>query len=513
MLSWLAQAAVAGTSQILRDIKPGPMYSAPGFGLKLGDVALFAADDGTGSGGLWRSDGTPAGTQRVGQGAPVTVGRGPVGAMLGSVLIYTGMTAAGAAELWRTDGTSAGTVLLLDVSGPPVFSAEPQGSNPGSCGVGYLPVGAQVFYGASPSGIGKLFRTDGTAAGSIELGAFPYATPSSKSEVCVLAGSGGYVYFSAVNPQGTANVLWRSNGQPGVNEQVVDANGMPISAPYTMVEMNGSLYFFAYGQQQTFLWRLTPADPVARMVLPKNWTWPTDSSVPGIIGVLGNTLLFRDYEFVDVNTLAPVRMYRSDGTPAGTYVLSPSYTPHAMGTFGVQSGNRFFYTGPSDPTGLDLWVTDGTKGGTTSIRIAGAGDQSIIRPEFFIFDGMVHFAVQSGGPGDSQTQLWRSDGTVTGTVRVTDVPVISRSMPGTHFVVAGGRLLFPGFTDAFGEEPWAYDAAPASSGGPGGSNSGGGNTGNSDSGGGAISVVDLLAIVLIGVWRTFRSPKEKMSTR
>jgi len=493
-LSLLASAASAQTSQLLRDFHPGTTSTLVTFGPGLNGIALFAADDGTGI-ALWRSDGTPSGTQRLGGGASLTVSTGPVGAQLGSVLVYTGYTAAGNAELWRTDGTAAGTYLLLDLSassnlvGNPGFGAIPPGSNPANCGAGFVVMGSHAFYGAAGS---RLFRTDGTVAGTVQL--------AELSSVCALAASGGSVYFQAMDTVTAAPLLWRSNGQPGGHERVLDDTRAPMPAPFHMVEMGGSLYFFSRVRNQYGLWRLTPGDPVARLVLPR--TWSSFSNLPVTNAVVGNVLLFRDADEVNGIGVVP-RMYRTDGTAGGTYALSSVQGASSARPFGAPSGNRFFYTGPVDMNSFDLWVTDGTAAGTTSIRMSMPGDQTFPTPEFFVFNGQMHFMVNRTVSNISHTELWRSDGTSAGTVRITEVPLISRTARGAaHYAIAGNRLLFVGESDIYGEEPWFYEPAVGGTPGSGGSVGGGGGSGGgagsgSDGGGGAVLWPQLLALGLL----------------
>jgi ELWxxDGT repeat protein len=449
--------AVAG-SRLLRDMEPARAngWSQPAFAFSMQGQAFLAADDGVQGVGLWRTDGSTAGTIRISAGAPVAYqGRMP-SAALGNQTIYAGTNSDGFAELWRTDATTGGTELLLDLSGKPHPLLQPTGSNPASCGAGFVQNGSALFYGASPLGVGKLFRTNGTAAGTIELGSFPRTRSTGGfsigllSSVCVLGQAFLDVYFEALDPVSQMPVLWRHNIQTGANEQVRTQSGVAVNAPLEVKTVNGALFFFSNTEGQMGLWRILSGDSVAHMQVAR--TWPHDSSYPALNTVLGSLLLFRDCELVDTNTAC--RQYRTDGTIGGTYALTtaePTRTPRVRNM--VRLGNRMVYAGRRDQTGFDLWFTDGTPAGSTSIRIAVPGEQYMSVRDFVDFNGLVYFSFEVfTGTGDV-TELWRTDGTVAGTERVNALPSVI-SYTGPPFVPVGQRLLFAGISSVEGEELW-----------------------------------------------------------
>jgi ELWxxDGT repeat protein len=109
---WATDGTVAGT-RLVKDINPnGPSH--PGSMLALGGRLYFFASTPQGR-VLWRSDGTPEGTEQVGAledlgSEGVTVARAG-----GALVVFTrdseGM------EIWRSDGTEGGTTRVLDLPG------------------------------------------------------------------------------------------------------------------------------------------------------------------------------------------------------------------------------------------------------------------------------------------------------------------------------------------------------------------------------------------------------------
>jgi|SRR5882757_4434424 len=111
---WRSDGTLAGT-HIVADIKKGPDSSIPEFPstgsiASIGGILYFAADDGTGL-GLWRSDGTAAGTYRV-SGVALFDGALQV---FGGQLFFQGPGSGGGGELWMSDGTAAGSKQLSNI--------------------------------------------------------------------------------------------------------------------------------------------------------------------------------------------------------------------------------------------------------------------------------------------------------------------------------------------------------------------------------------------------------------
>jgi ELWxxDGT repeat protein len=433
--------ARADSAAMLKDLRPGPDGSAVTFGLELNGRALFTATDGSAS-GLWISDGTAAGTQFLSPASFITdpFRTIPSGIQLGDSLVYAGYAgyvSNQTAELWRTDGTSAGTIPLLDF-GRGGFGG---GSQVARCGAGFVRMGDKAYFGVSAPDGQKLFRTDGTPAGTMEIGSFPGAA-------CAMASQPGVVFFRSSEPN-ASGTLWRSNGEPGGHEPVRDMGGSPVRAVYAMQEMGGSLYFFAQVGNAVDLYRLTPGDPTAHLVLAR--TWSSRPGMPVMNGVIGGVLLFRDMEPDDNGGPSPVLLYRTDGTQSGTYPLSEVHD-----STGASLESRFFYTGPRDAESFNLWITDGTTSGTTAIPINVSPSQIFPSTPFIPLDGHMYFMTRADGRGRNPGQLWRSDGTSGGTRRVSAAPQLSLESSGTNHAVVDGRLLLVGASTNAGEEPWVY---------------------------------------------------------
>jgi ELWxxDGT repeat protein len=124
------------------------------------------------TGQLGSTDGTVAGTIDI-NSAVLTNGNAVAG--INNKIVFAGTDGVSGSEIWASDGTVAGTVRLMDIN-PGAGSSDPQGGNNG------LIVVNNVAYFSASDGVGrKLYKTDGTVAGTAlvkDLGrdtiAFPF---------------------------------------------------------------------------------------------------------------------------------------------------------------------------------------------------------------------------------------------------------------------------------------------------------------------------------------------------
>jgi ELWxxDGT repeat protein len=114
---------------------------------------------------------------------------------------------------------------------------------------------------------------------------------------------------------------------------------------------------------------------------------------------------------------AETRIWRTDGTPAGTTLLLRVPVGYPSGTeVEVVGGNdRAFFVGPDAGAGSVLWTTDGTVAGTQAIGNGGSAPRSLA------YDAAASLCWFSATDASNGRELWRSGGTVANTVRVTQL--------------------------------------------------------------------------------------------
>lgn len=130
--------------------------SVDAIGVLPGKLILLAAELGGKNQGLYVSDGTPAGTKKL--TASVPVGGVTSFYKIGTLLYFFTNNNTTTSGLWKTDGTEAGTTLVKEI---PV----PQGQGL----VGATSDGNHLFFSVSASTGNAIWRSDGTANGTVPL--------------------------------------------------------------------------------------------------------------------------------------------------------------------------------------------------------------------------------------------------------------------------------------------------------------------------------------------------------
>jgi ELWxxDGT repeat protein len=164
--------------------------ASPEPAVELGGALYFFAATGFRSRGLWRTDGTPAGTRLVHdfrRGSEVN--RTPPAAFLtvfAGRLYFAADDGVSGRELWTSDGTADGTVLLRDLL-----------PGKGGSGPAFLTIAGGRLYFAANDGLhgAELWVSDGTAAGTRLAADLAPEGASSYPDQLTVAGS--YLYFTA----------------------------------------------------------------------------------------------------------------------------------------------------------------------------------------------------------------------------------------------------------------------------------------------------------------------------
>jgi len=323
---------------------------------------------------------------------------------LGNRLVFRANDGLHGTELWTTDGTPKGTFLLKDAC-------------PGSC-----------------SGVG--------------------------SEIGV---AGGRAFFTGYdNAHGLEP--WVTDGTAAGTRMIVDlCPGACTFGPAKWVVGAGKAFFSLYQDNRAFqLWRtdgtasgtlgLTSPDAGVSLAHPELWR----------TGFLRGNLLFNADDFEHGQEL-----WISDGSPRGTALLRDvndgnlaGSVPHDLQTAG---GKVYFFA--YDGSRFGLWVSQGTEGGTTLVLdIDAAAGSRFVNPRLTaaaeaggrLFFAAV-FAPDFEGKGDNA--LWRTDGTLAGTARLTPKDV--QVSPANQVVALGDQVFFIASDGIHGYGLWVTDGTTA----------------------------------------------------
>lgn len=367
-------------------------------------------------------------------------------------------------QLWETDltnspaGNSNGTKLVHD------FRAGTLGSEASAFSV----VGNEVFFSADDGANGKeLWRSDGTGGGTVMVedvfpgndAGFPPSPNSSDPQWITSVGT--RVFFSA---QGAVNnrELWvyDPDADPKVF-QVKEINPGGDSDPEELINLNGLLLFTATdgtgaGTTGREIWRSdgTPAGTV----LVRDLATGTTPSNPR------NLTLFKNEVYFFANGDGVGReLFKSNGTTDGT-VLVKDIAPGSG--FGITIGEEYFAvtgTGTAEKLyfsarndalgggGQELWTSNGTEAGTVRVRDINPGVAGSNPREITAIGTFVYFSATDGTNG---VELWRSNGTENGTVMVRDIAAGATSSTPQNLTASGGRLFFTADDGVNGRQLW-----------------------------------------------------------
>lgn len=400
-----AVASPAGVPALVADLGdevdlPGSDIVASPSWTELDGVVYFFHDDGIHGRELWRSDGSALGTFLLRDVCPgscsgVTAGHSAVlslGAALGQVF-FAGNDGVHGAELWRSDGTALGTRMVADI-------------RPGA--VGSMPAlpreiaGQMVFVANDGIHGSEVWRSDGTAKGTYLLAD---VTPGPEGAVSDLEPGPGWIW-AAVG--GDSPQLWRIDGT---------AEGTFPLAPAALgaVTMPGRM-MAALGQRV--------------VVLAGDGLWGSDGTPEGTTLLHPDARPTRplvqqgDRAYFLIGNGDDRRLWRTDGTPAGTQELAFDVAgPFALSYLSPLvevDETTIVALGRSDAAGSELasWV-DGSP--DPEVFDLWPGPTGSLDPLGLIYGrtawrrtpaGLV-FVADDGARG---AELWRSDGSLAGTV-------------------------------------------------------------------------------------------------
>jgi ELWxxDGT repeat protein len=485
---WKTDGTEAGTTQV-PDIAPGSTSSNPFSLVALGDKVYFTAYKGTKL-TLWVTDGAATGTHPVKEPYPVIGPSNNCGiiqqllTVIDGNLYFSGDNGVNGAELWKSDGTAAGTTMIANLA----VDSMPSG-NPANITAAGDWVYFDAWDGSPPHSTAEgrsvsLWRSDGTPEGTLKLTDYPELPYGALGQTLL---------FNKGYPVST---IWSTKGTPESTAPAVALTKRFFSNPVFFYLLGDKLFAsppnLNYLEPQTpitfpmFAASLLSDAPAIDLGFSNNGyeqfvnfagriiydnlvttdgtatgtykiTTFADQATAGSVGELtvmaGSVFFLRRAEPGFVTTI-----WKTDGTFEGTTLVASLPSLRSVAYTTIAAGRNLFFIGDGQ-----LWVTDGTQGGTHSLP-ARPFLSNLYEPLYYpaqwgiSLGDRLMFAATDPIYG---AELWTSDGTTGGTHIVADLYSGPTGSQPSQLESIGGLVYFSAKHDLFGNEPWVTDGTPA----------------------------------------------------
>ena len=271
----------------------------------------------------------------------------------------------------------------------------------------------------------------GTVSPQVGTASPQIGTTSPQTSPVTLSGT---LYFSAED-NSSGRELWKSDGTIAGTALVRDIRpGSTDSHPRGLARVGRVLYFFAKdGTHGNHLWKTDGTDAGTAPVAKINPCPQSPTLVGGILYL------------VAAKGSHGCELWTSDGTESGTVMVKDirklsGSNPNAL--TGV--GGTLYFSAYDDEHGWALWRSDGTADGTYLVKDTQRGPAPCCTAGNHLgsltnVGGTLYFSARGGAHGQ---ELWKSDGTETGTVMVKDIsPGRKSSAPDLDRCSRRGSLL------------------------------------------------------------------------
>ncbi len=357
---------------------------------------------------LWRSDGTTQGTFMVKSGFNSLVI--PATPVWGNMFFFYADYGTYGNELWVSDGTPSGTLMLKDIGtgsddGIPIAYSD------------FAEFNGKLYFTAETATNGReVWYTDGTTAGTQMLKDIYLGSGSGADGYPTFKVYNNMLYFAA-NDGFNGMEIWRTDGTAAGTQMFMDINFGSASS----INMRVHFYNFTSGITQLLLF------------------YAND-------GVHGSEL------------------WRTNGTVGGTYMIKDinpgsAFSSHTYEFEGIYYFFNFYFRAWNGVNGYELWRTNGTEAGTYMVKDIYTGSNHATPQKFITYHQRIYFtANDSVGGSVGGGNLYRTNGTDTGTVKV--VPLImttTSSTPDWMTVKNGETMFYAAEYNLLGRELWKLD--------------------------------------------------------
>jgi ELWxxDGT repeat protein len=456
---WTSDGTAAGTKQV-SNIFPAEPHSGVGLFTATSSGVFFVALDGKGAVKLMF-------TKPDGSSLHLVSDLSPTGGSNGVVFM-----------------AALGADVVIDMSNDGLYHADLNSATLIASKVhataGFQTLGSRDLFsvGSSTDPSVELWTTDGTPSGTHRLGAdLELRSVQAIGYGSFVVGEDGFMYFAGL--QFTSSIvysIWRTDGTDAGTSIFTQAPGTPLLLPISIVRYQGKIFFSYSCNTAEFsgsycLWASDGTSAGTKIFLD-----PTPDATVENFSLAGGSLFFT----IDVGQ----KLFISDGTAAGSHILATFATEtvgedsqpsgftsingqvafiandgihgyeiwltdksshdtrmltdlnpgpgDGVNTALVAVGNHLIFGG-SNGAGEELWVTDGTAGGT---KILANAAPALDPWNVVVLNGVAYFPAADA---TQRFQPWRSDGTVAGTYKIADTA--EAAFVG-NFRIFNGKVMF-----------------------------------------------------------------------
>jgi ELWxxDGT repeat protein len=407
---FIATSCYAQLPVLVKDINTGnDSTKYPHQLTAFGSKVVFVQNDGT-TDKLWISDGTDHGTIALTEAANPNVK-----SIFKDRLYFIAADKDHGLEMWSTDGTPSGTMMLKDI-------------NPGQDGSGPIEhsfvIGDQLFFTANDGSHGEeWWVTNGSESGThLVRDNFQGKDQNvvlNDTRRTVLNYNDKMVYFASGGTFDTLQ-LWITDGTEGGTQMLTSGSRMRPLDAITMCDyiiFKDKIYFTYKGAKSTELWVSdgTPAGTgIFKDIVPEKSGYNASAS-PDRFSIYNNELYFMAFDENNKRSL-----WKTDGTAEGTEKIIVLQDIASANSFTVFN-NKLYFSAATPGGNLSLWETNGTAAGThvvKEVEVDSYGPNGTAMKTFLEYDNKMYFV---GYEKEYGSELWQTDGTPEGTIRITDV--------------------------------------------------------------------------------------------
>lgn len=366
-------------------------------------------------------------------------------------------------ELWKTDGTDQGTSIVIDL----VPGSD--SSNPHTL----IPLENRLLFHVGES----VWSTDGTTEGTFLL-----------DDVLPIAGANGSFAVDETRitdgtPEGTklveiesSDVRFRPGSSPFIakedafyvviRREVFEVNHDGIATPFrgvprpSLIDTHDGVLIVAATDNGFGFHELAAEEPLVEIPVRLR---------TGLLDNPLSTIVTNDLTYFETSTGNNITVWRTDNTAEGTFAIATfeetdvfptSPTAGVLDTAVVAGdSNSIWFVADDEQAGRELWKSDGTEAGT--VRVADIALGSLSSNPFSLHAQGTRVWFIADGDGESgsvaQRQIWTSDGTSEGTRAVTDFAGPTNDTEPALLAVNDDTVFFRGRSDN-GIELWKHQA-------------------------------------------------------